>query len=146
MILSLQEAIEIGLSINVPEEIIDDVESFHIIWDEEKETNHLTLLDDSDNVLFESDIDDADTVVALIEELFDLDDEDQEWLDSYGWIEDDNYTLQEAKSEAAKYRKKKAIRDNLHRDGIQLDISDIPSEDSDVEETDPNRARRDSLS
>lgn len=119
------------------------IDSYSIVYDQDKETNILYLTDSEGKDVRILEIDDPEVLIAMLDELFDLDKDDQDWLNAYGWVDETEYVMEE-KSLAAMKRKEKGIRDALMLKGVPLDDSDLDLEDfdDDAEETDPNRAAR----
>lgn len=127
MITFLKEYIEVD---SVQSEIdaltdfeLDSIESYSIEWDQDRETNILVLFNSEGGAVRIIEVDEPEVIVGILEELFELEEDDLEWLESYGWVEDGSIGLGE--SLATKKRIDKALRDELLVKGLAVDDSEL---------------------
>jgi len=71
----------------INEDIIGLTEGYTIGYDNKTCKTVVQLFDAEDKMIGEGAFDNSELAMALIEEYFDLDDEDQEYNDSYDWAE-----------------------------------------------------------
>lgn len=102
---------------------LNSIESYSIEWDQDRETNILGLFDGDGEAVRIIEVDEPEVIVGILEELFELEEDDLEWLESYGWVEDGSIGLGE--SLATKKRIDKALRDELSVKGIVVDDSEL---------------------
>lgn len=129
------------------DELLDKVTDFYIDWVSSEGVNRLTLIDSEGKDLISMDFEDADVLIATVESLFDLDEDDLEWLESYGWVNDEDtdyeYEYMEESNEVALIRKEKEVRDALARKGAVVDSSSVdiedPTPDSEKEKAEKKR-------
>jgi len=119
--LTLTEYVEADHWINeIDEEFIAMTEGYSLSFDQKTCKTVVRLFDAADEMVTECSFESSEMAIALLEEYFDLDEEDQLWNDSYDWVSS-NKKIDEALESVEKYIQRNADEYQVRIDYIESD-------------------------
>lgn len=108
----------------ISEAILAEAEGYTLGYDHKTQKTIVGLVDANENQLTRMGFDNSEMAFALLEEYFDIDEEDQQWNESYEWVNDSSTStvIDESLDTVEKFIEKKAIEYQIRLSYIDPDI------------------------